>query len=104
MKTGIELIAAERERQITAEGWSAAHDAEHDNCELTAAADCYLTSAALTYQGGCGPDDYQDHWPFDESWWKPSGDAVRDLVKAGALIAAEIDRIQQEQRPTGSQP
>jgi Family of unknown function (DUF6527) len=94
MKTGIELIAAERERQITAEGWSAAHDDEHDHCELSAAADCYMATAALQVMGGCGPDDCQDHWPWDGSWWKPSYDPIRNLVKAGALIAAEIDRLQ----------
>jgi hypothetical protein len=33
-------------------------------------------------------------WPWAEKWWKPSEDQVRNLVKAGALIAAEIDRIQ----------
>lgn len=33
-------------------------------------------------------------WPWDEEWWKPSEDPVRNLVKAGALIAAEIDRLQ----------
>jgi hypothetical protein len=31
-------------------------------------------------------------WPWDESWWKP-GDRIRELAKAGALIAAEIDRL-----------
>lgn len=33
-------------------------------------------------------------WPWDASWWKPSADPIRNLVKAGALIAAEIDRLQ----------
>lgn len=94
---GVELIATERERQITSEGWSAAHDDEHDACELNIAADCYLTTAHLTAVGGCGPDDCPDHWPFDESWWKPSDDPIRSLVKAGALIAAEIDRLQRSE-------
>jgi hypothetical protein len=32
--------------------------------------------------------------PWGESWWKPTPeDRVRELVKAGALIAAEIDRL-----------
>jgi hypothetical protein len=33
-------------------------------------------------------------WPWDEKWWKPSTNPIRNLVKAGALIAAEIDRLQ----------
>lgn len=33
-------------------------------------------------------------WPWDENWWKPSLDPIRNLVKAGALLAAEIDRLQ----------
>jgi hypothetical protein len=33
-------------------------------------------------------------WPWDQDWWKPSPDPIRNLVKAGALIAAEIDRLQ----------
>ena len=32
-------------------------------------------------------------WPWGQAWWKPSTDPIRNLVKAGALIAAEIDRL-----------
>jgi hypothetical protein len=33
-------------------------------------------------------------WPWAERFWKPTpDDRVRELVKAGALIAAEIDRL-----------
>jgi len=39
-------------------------------------------------------------WPWDEEWWKPDNDAVRNLAKAGALIAAEIDRLQRLQPNT----
>lgn len=39
------------------------------------------------------------YWPWEPGWWKPGkgnsyADRVRELVKAGALIAAEIDRLQ----------
>ncbi len=37
-----------------------------------------------------------ERWPWEEVWFKPSPDQVRNLVKAGALIAAEIDRINRE--------
>jgi len=40
--------------------------------------------------------DVMSLWPWGSEWWKPSKDPIRDLVKAGALIAAEIDRLQKE--------
>ena len=84
---GVRLIAAERQRQITAEGWSAEHDfIEHDGQQLAWAALSYLREAIELN----GVDD----WPWDTQWWKPSDDPIRNLVKAGALIAAEIDRLQ----------
>lgn len=89
MKTGIELIAEERQRQIEKEGWTAEHDAEHKEGEMAIAAACY---AYPNYD-----EDWeiqsQLKWPWENHWWKPSGDRKRDLVKAGALIAAEIDRL-----------
>lgn len=102
MKTGMELIAAERERQVTAEGWTPEHDSTHERGELTEAACCYAQAAVGLVLGECIENIRQvlesDHtqamwWPWDEEWWKPSDDPVRNLVKAGALIAAEIDRI-----------
>lgn len=90
MKTGIELIAAERERQITSEGYTASHDNQYGDNELLEAANSYIRATAN------GWDDMPCAWPFSEEWWKPSG-PIRNLVKAGALIAAEIDRIQREE-------
>lgn len=83
---GAELIAAERQRQIEGEGWTAEHDDKHDNGELARAAVCYA-------EGGTGVG-LHEIWPWFQEEWKPSGDRVRDLTKAGALIAAEIDRLQ----------
>lgn len=95
MKTGIELITEERARQISSEGWTAAHDAEHSRGEINQAAQCYAVAAELqTNNVGDRVQDTPDGWPWDCEWWKPSDDPVRNLVKAGALIAAEIDRIQ----------
>lgn len=38
---------------------------------------------------------WKEWWPWDRKWWKPSqDDQVKNLIKAGALIAAEIDRLQ----------
>jgi hypothetical protein len=87
-RTGAARIAAERRRQITAEGWSPEHDAEHVNGDLRDAAIAYLM--ATDDRAG---DNAIDVWPWDVSWWKPK-DAISNLVRAGALIAAEIDRLQ----------
>ena len=93
MKTGIELIAAERERQITAEGWSPEHDDAHAQSELSNAAACYLAAGQAAVANGVPHPEILSLWPWEESWWKPADDPVQNLVKAGALIAAEIDRI-----------
>ena len=102
MKTGIELIAAERERQITAKGWSAAHDDKHNNAELAYAGSCYAHVGAAVKRGIDVKDikefytdgmDSLIHWPWEDESWKPSNDPIPNLMKAGALIAAELDRL-----------
>ena len=102
MKSGIELIAAERERQITAEGWSAAHDDEHIGGDLADAASCYAHLAAVEARGPL-TEEHKERvleglgdlfWPWEDEDFRPMGGNVRNLVKAGALIAAEIDRVQ----------
>lgn len=106
MKTGIELIADERKRQIESEGYSINHDLEHDARELVHAAITYARSSDLSlYSETFKPDDnwhetnepfYRKEvkcgWPWEEKFFKPTT-PLRDLVKAGALIAAAIDRI-----------
>ena len=84
---GVDLIAAERRRQVEVEGWTPEHDADHCDGELVQAAVAYA-AATDDHQG----DTAGDFWPWDLASWKPSDDKVRNLVKAGALIAAEIDR------------
>lgn len=92
LRPGIALMAAERERQVTQEGWTPDHDAQHSDGELQIAAWAYLTeSGAFAGEGRCG-DEPPEAWPWAPHFWKPS-DHVRNLVKAGALIAAEIDRL-----------
>jgi len=90
---GVGRIAAERLRQISNEGWTPEHDAEHIHGELAVAGVCYANEAILwNYAHADG--DYPDEWPFEEAAWKPAeNDPIRNLVKAGALIAAEIDRL-----------
>jgi len=83
--SGAEFILNERRRQIREEGWTPEHDDCHREDELTAAAACYL------YAGSRLPKPLRHPWPWPTGF-KPS-DRVRNLVKAGALIAAEIDRL-----------
>jgi len=91
---GAALIAAERQRQITVEGWTPEHDDEHSDCELTAVAKCYLCANGCLHPERAPLNEI--FWPpkWSDEWWKPSPDPIRNLVKAGALIAAEIDRLQ----------
>ena len=91
--SGADRIAVERQRQIAAEGWTPEHDDAHENGELLSAAVFYLDAGCEFDLGLTLPP-----WPWEASWWKPSDDLVRNLEKAGALIAAEIDRLQREGR------
>lgn len=89
--TGIDLITKERERQLEQEGWTVDHDQQHKKGELAKAAACY--AAPLVTRKAW--DLLSRIWPWDMKWWKPTpDDRIKELVKAGALIAAEIDRLQ----------
>lgn len=95
----IDEIAAERRRQIAVEGWDAAHDdAEHDSGQLAAAAACYAAGSKLEQPMPAANVAAWERgsrmvWPWSAEWWKPKGGRRRMLVKAGALIVAEIERL-----------
>lgn len=92
---GVSIIAAERQRHFTVEGWTPEHDDEHEHGELAVAAACYAvegTDARVSYPRD---DPEGSGWPWGEQWWKPKDD-IRNLARAGALIAAEIDRLQRQ--------
>lgn len=104
--TGIELIAAERARQVEQEGWTPEHDDEHTNSELALAACYYAMPYAIGVGGVNGRtveplDMFPDTWTW--VWAKRSRDPIRNLVKAGALIAAEIDRLQRRDVAAGDE-
>lgn len=95
--TGAEAIAAERQRQVDAEGWTAEHDDAHENGALVVAAAIYAFHASTDEAHSHGValarrGIHPPQWPWAAGWWKPT-DRRRDLIKAGALIAAEIDRL-----------
>jgi hypothetical protein len=94
---GVERIAAERNRQIEEEGFTAEHDDRWKKGELAQAAMCYCMAEPDPEDIRNGSVEYcvPDEWPFSRKWWKPTLDnRIRELEKAGALIAAEIDRLQ----------
>jgi len=87
-------VQAERRRQVEAEGFDASHDDMATKGQIARAAGCYALHA-----GGIGtdwPDGIRNgsalFWPWDKEWWKPKS-ARENLVRAGALILAEIERL-----------
>lgn len=92
---GADLIRQERNRQMTEEGWAVEHDDMHAAGELAMAAMCYAESPYDRITEGDARTPVG--WPWEPDDWKPTpDDRVRELVKAGALIAAEIDRLLRE--------
>lgn len=90
-------IVEERVRQEEAEGYTPDGDDIYSCGELLAAALAYGISA---FPADYFNDPYNDDvtemmqhlWPWGDINWKPR-DKRSDLVRAGALIAAEIDRL-----------
>lgn len=78
-------IAAERQRQIESEGWSVEHDDAHTDGSMALAAAAYARAPE-------GPTLPPLYWPWSRDWWKPKS-RRSNLVRAGALIAAEIERL-----------
>jgi deoxycytidylate deaminase len=107
-RDGVSLIAAERRRQVEAEGWTPEHDDTHLEGEMIEGARGYLSAAFLAERGRSWNGPPPPLWPWNQSWWKPSDDPIRNLVRAGALIAAEIDRLKRvaapPERPTPAAP
>jgi hypothetical protein len=94
-------IAAERTRHQVDEGFDAAHDAAHAGGELAAAAGCYALHAGRADADPSHPyGTPPPRWPWAIGWWKPK-DRRRDLVRAGALIVAELARLQRAAGESG---
>ena len=94
-------VLAERERQIEGEGWTSKRDDLYTNGSLAKAAATYAIGATLSDAERATMDEFGLRgtpyritvlWPWDWKWWKPKN-RRRDLVKAGALILAEIERL-----------
>lgn len=87
MRNGAELIASERYRQIKEEGYSHAADNREDVMNFILAAEAYINSA----EGFAVPQGVQI-WPWEDKYFKPR-QMKQDLIRAGALIAAALDRL-----------
>lgn len=102
LKSGIELIAEERQRQIEVEFYSVEDDAARYNENSETENDLVLAAAAYALPEKLNTVGLRENllhrsnlFPWDKSWWKPTPDnRIKELQKAGALIAAEIDRLQ----------
>jgi hypothetical protein len=101
MSKGINRIIIERQRQIEIEYFDAEHDRDHPLGDLADAAACYARAAAAQARGHKRSEIKPAflgivagrEWPWDDQWLKLAEDPIRNLEKAGALIAAEIDRL-----------
>ena len=97
--TGIELIAAERARQQEVLGYNADHDRGHKGDELAEAGAWYALEprrrSAMTTMAFRAFEEQYDLEPIWPPHWVFRGNTsrIRELQKAGALIAAEIDRL-----------
>lgn len=86
-------VMAERHRQMMVEGWSAKHDDEHGDGAMAVAAACYAIADQRAIQ--VATVDLLKLWQWTgwaRMWWKPK-DKRRNLVRAAALLLAEIERM-----------
>jgi hypothetical protein len=88
METGVGLIMYEREKQLMR--LDEDHDNEWTHGELVKAA----IFAALNGRGHTAAYKQYEFAEFEKNVKRDSHDPIANLVKAGSLIAAEIDRIQ----------
>lgn len=102
MKTGIDFITLERERQLGM-GYTPEHDTQYTEGELLRAAGCYMRSAQTTISvridGACDDINFtrplrDPQYPWNPLDFKPNpDDPIDDLARMGAFCAAEIDRL-----------
>ncbi|MBB4348001.1 hypothetical protein [Aliirhizobium cellulosilyticum] len=96
-------VLEERHRQVSSEGWTPEHDDQHDDYSLAKAASVYAACASVDRPDRAVMDQFGlagtptaiiRNWPttWDTSWLKPTN-RRRDLVKAVALLIAEIERL-----------
>ncbi|QFU01240.1 hypothetical protein FIU83_06270 [Halomonas sp. THAF5a] len=92
-------VYRERMRQLSTESFSRERDDGYQHGELANAAASYAHHADT----GRGSTASTAIWPWADKWWKPSADPRRNLVKAGALILAEIERLDRAAQRQGGE-
>ena len=99
MSPGTAAVIAERNRQQTVECWSAEHDAGHERGVLAKAGAIYALWANIDHSSRVsGPPRVPPAGLlWEREWWKPA-DFRRNLIKAAALILAEIDKFDRERK------
>lgn len=90
LSNAVQSVIAERQRHQSAEGWTPEHDDQYSKSQLLWASSCYVLNAIHPF------NRIPFGWPWTPEWWKPTNPR-RDLVKAGALILAEIERIDRQE-------
>lgn len=97
-------VLAERRRQVEQEGWTPESDAQYMGGDMASAAGCYALFGPPMNPVGNPPP----YWPWAAEWWKPTTSYRRNLVKAGALVLAEIERLDRAEiashTPQGEKP
>lgn len=113
MKSAIELITDERKRQIEVKGYDKEHDEMESAFQLSAAAALFIANAHNQYFKDHSHHDnmgnvarfqnreldtrkWKEEWPWQDHDGRADSDVLTSLVKAGALIVAEIERLQSE--------
>ncbi len=84
LTTAASDVIAERRRQIERENFSHRRDDNYLKKDLACAAASYALYDKKQEVPWC--------WPWDERWWNPT-DYRQNLIKSGALLLAEIERI-----------
>ncbi len=94
MTKAIDDVIAERRRQIDVEGWTEQHDDDHDAGTLACAGAAYaLNAGCVLYPlNGTPLEEPPFFWMWERQWWKPRSPRM-DLIRAAALIIAEIDKL-----------
>jgi hypothetical protein len=104
-------VLAERQRQVEAEGWTPDRDDNYTDGELARAAAAYSLASTADAEGRAAmeslgsiaaPAEVVEAWPalWGSEWLKPKNRRA-DLVRAGALLLAEVERLDRAAAPKG---
>lgn len=106
LSVAVKDVLTERQRQVTEECRTAEYDDAHNTTGELA-----LAGAVYAYAGTMAAEEVEWHrnaifgrmrgcfsviaylWPWSAHWFRPKGGKRRMLVKAAALIIAEIERL-----------